>query len=66
MKALVGSWDNRPHQLLAEVTALRTRVRELEEALEQTSRERDELRQALEVERATDQSADEREVVLSR
>lgn len=33
MKALVGSWDTRPYQLLAEVTALRTRIAELEQEL---------------------------------
>lgn len=33
MKALVGSWDNRPYRLLAEITALRTRVAELEQEL---------------------------------
>ena len=33
MKALIGSWDHRPYQLLAEATALRARVRELEAQL---------------------------------
>ena len=33
MKALIGSWDHRPYQLLAEATALRARVRELEAEL---------------------------------
>ncbi|GEM_PF-3641359 len=33
MKAIIGGVERRPHQLLAELTALRTRVRELEEAL---------------------------------
>lgn len=66
MKALVGSWDHRPHQLLAEITALRSRVRELEEALDEVRRERDELREALEVERqAVDATDTEREIVLS-
>lgn len=47
MKALVGSWEHRPYQLLAEVTALRTRVRELEEALEKAERENAQLREAI-------------------
>ncbi len=47
MKALVGSWEHRPYQLLAEVTALRTRVRELEEALEKAERENALLREAI-------------------
>lgn len=29
MKALVGSWDTAPHRLLAEITALRTKVAQL-------------------------------------
>lgn len=29
MKALVGSWDTAPHKLLAEITALRTKVAQL-------------------------------------
>lgn len=33
MKALIGSWDNRPYRLLAETTALRARVAELEQEL---------------------------------
>ena len=66
MKALVGSWDHRPHQLLAEITALRARVRELEEALAETQRERDELREALDVARQTAEATDtEREIVLN-
>lgn len=47
MKALVGSWEHRPYQLLAEVTALRTRVRELEEALDKAERENASLREAI-------------------
>ena len=31
MKAVIGSLENRPYRLLAEVTALRTRVAELTE-----------------------------------
>jgi hypothetical protein len=33
MKALVGSWESRPYRLLAELTALRARVGQLEEEL---------------------------------
>ena len=29
MKALVGSWDSAPHKLLAEITALRSKVAQL-------------------------------------
>lgn len=34
MKAILGSWDPRPTPLLAEVTALRSKVAELKEELE--------------------------------
>lgn len=34
MKALIGSWDHRPYQLLAEATALRARVAELQARIE--------------------------------
>ncbi len=47
MKALIGSWDNRPYQLLAETTALRARVRELEARLGQMQEENAALREAL-------------------
>lgn len=66
MKALVGSWDHRPHQLLAEITSLRARVRELEETLAEVERERDELREALDVARqAPEATGTEHEIVLS-
>lgn len=29
MKALVGSWDTAPHKLVAEITALRSKVAQL-------------------------------------
>jgi hypothetical protein len=45
MKALIGSWDNRPYKLLAEITALRTRVGELEAALVAAREENERLRQ---------------------
>lgn len=47
MKALIGSWDNRPYRLLAEITALRARVTELEQALDRAQQENALLRQAL-------------------
>lgn len=47
MKALIGSWDNRPYQLLAEITALRTRVGELEQALQRAHEDNDLLKDAL-------------------
>lgn len=47
MKALIGSWDNRPYQLLAEITALRTRVTELEQALHRAHEDNAVLQQAL-------------------
>lgn len=47
MKALIGSWDNRPYQLLAEITALRTRVAELEQALQRAHEDNALLREAL-------------------
>jgi hypothetical protein len=45
MKALVGSWDQRPYQLLAEITALRTRVAELQAELSDAREENAVLRQ---------------------
>lgn len=47
MKALVGAWDNRPYPMLAEITALRTRVVELEQALAQCQEENATLRAQL-------------------
>lgn len=47
MKALVGSWDHRPYGLLAENTALRSRVGELELALQRALEENEILRVAL-------------------
>ena len=57
MKALIGSWDHKPYQLLAEATALRTRVRELEARLDAMQAENASLRDALD--------ASDLEVVLS-
>jgi hypothetical protein len=47
MKALVGSWESRPYRLLAELTALRTRVAELEEQLAVVREENAMLREAM-------------------
>jgi phage shock protein A len=47
MKALVGSWDNRPPRVLAELTALRTRVAELKRELDEVRAENAALRAAL-------------------
>jgi hypothetical protein len=47
MKALVGSWDHRPYGLLAENTALRSKVGDLELALSHALEENAVLRAAL-------------------
>ena len=47
MKALIGSWDHRPYQLLAEATALRARVRELEVQLAEARAENAALQSAM-------------------
>jgi regulator of replication initiation timing len=47
MKALVGSWEQRPYRLLAEITALRARVAELRGELDAAREENDMLREAL-------------------
>ena len=44
MKAIIGSWDHRPYHLLAEATALRARVAELQAQLEQATAENAALR----------------------
>jgi hypothetical protein len=62
MKALVGSWENRPYRLLAEVTALRARVRDLEQALQRVEEENAVLRD----QHAQLQSVEQREVVLAQ
>ncbi|HWB72201.1 MAG TPA: hypothetical protein VG452_08275 [Egibacteraceae bacterium] len=51
MKALVGPWDDRPYRLLAEITALRARVAELEEQLQRAREESTALRAAREDDR---------------
>lgn len=62
MKALVGSWDNRPYRLLAEVTALRGRVRDLEQALQRAEEENAVLR----AQHAQLQALEQRDVVLAQ
>lgn len=62
MKALVGSWEHRPYRLLAEVTALRTRVRDLEQALNEEREGNAALREQL---AALQNREADREVVLS-
>lgn len=57
MKALIGSWDHRPYHMLAEATALRARVAELEARLGEVEQENATLRDAL--------RDSEHEVVLS-
>jgi len=47
MKALVGSWDHRPYRLIAEVTALRARVAELQAELDRARAENERLAEAL-------------------
>ncbi len=47
MKALIGSWDHRPYHLLAEATALRARVAELQAELDRANNENAALREAL-------------------
>lgn len=47
MKALVGSWADRPHRLLAENAALRARVSELVAELHRANEELEILRSAV-------------------
>jgi hypothetical protein len=58
MKALVGPWEHRPYRLLAEITALRARVTELERSLAQARDENLELRQLL-------SESEEKEIALT-
>jgi len=55
MKALIGACEQRPTALLAELTALRSRVRDLERDVAELRAENDRLR--LDSELAADQSA---------
>lgn len=47
MKTLVGAWDNRPYAFLAEITALRSRIAELEAALARAEEENAVLRRTV-------------------
>lgn len=60
MKALVGSWEHRPYRLLAEVTALRGRVRDLEQELQRVREDNAVLR----AENDQLQAMNERDVVM--
>lgn len=62
MKALVGSWEHRPYRLLAEVTALRSRVRDLEQSLDEERETSAALREQIAALRA---ATPEREIVLT-
>lgn len=48
MKALVGSWDTAPHKLLAELTALRSKVAQLKAEIEDLQAENSMLREVRE------------------
>jgi regulator of replication initiation timing len=63
MKALVGSWDNRPPRVLAELTALRTRVAELTRELQALRQENADLRALLA--RTSEVAIDTEDAVLS-
>lgn len=65
MKAVLGSWENRPYRLLAEVAALRTRVGELQAERAELEGQLAEMRAENEALRAHVRS-DDLEVVLSR
>ncbi|MBW3601357.1 MAG: hypothetical protein KY434_01500 [Actinobacteria bacterium] len=65
MKTLLGAWDSRPYPLLAEITALRTRIAELEAALERAERENAALRQARGEAGDSGSHGDDRQVALT-
>lgn len=44
MKALVGAWDTRPQHVMAEIAALRGRIKQLEQELARTREENAALR----------------------
>ena len=58
MKAIVGSWDTRPVRFVAELTAMRSRLAEMERELAEERARNADLRELL-------ARIDEREVVLS-
>lgn len=47
MKALVGAWDTRPQHVVAELAALRGRIKELEQELARCREENAALRSEL-------------------
>lgn len=47
MKAIIGSWDTRPHHLQAELAVLRQRVAALQAALDKAEQENAALRAAI-------------------
>ncbi|CAN5118914.1 hypothetical protein BH20ACT9_BH20ACT9_21860 [soil metagenome] len=65
MKTLVGAWDNRPYAFLAEITALRSRIAELEAALERAEEENAVLRQARREAVDAGSHGDDRQVALT-
>jgi len=65
MKAVIGSWENRPYRLLAEVAALRTRVGELTAERAELEAKMAELQAENEALRAHVRT-DDLEIVLSR
>ena len=64
MKAVLGSWENRPYRLLAEVAALRSRVQEFQQERAQMQAELAALREENETLRELVRP-DDLEVVLS-
>lgn len=48
MKALIGAWDSQPHKLLAEITALRSKIARLEGEIADLESENAMLRSRLE------------------
>lgn len=49
MKALLGAWDHQPHKLLAEITALRSKVAQLQSELAEARAENAVLREMQEL-----------------
>ena len=64
MKAVLGSWENRPYRLLAEVAALRSRVAEFQQERTQMEAELAAVREENEMLRELVRP-DDLEVVLS-
>ena len=64
MKAVIGSWEDRPYRLLAELAALRSRVAELQDDRAELEAQLESVREENQVLRELVQR-DELEVVLS-